>query len=91
MKRMLVCTLLAGAFVLAVAPIAAQSETSSAAAVVKRLYVWYLVQPNHEWTDHLGQVKALFDPGLYAMFETVLHSEANQKELRAGNSGFQRQ
>lgn len=35
---------------------------------------------HHEWTEHFGQVKALFDPTLYTMLLTVLHSKANQQE-----------
>ena len=80
MKRMLVCTLLAGAFLFAAAPIAAQSDDSAATAVIKKFYNWYLIQPSHEWTEHFVRIKALFDPGLYTMLQTVLHSKANQQE-----------
>jgi hypothetical protein len=52
----------------------------SATAAVKDFYGWYLVQPNHEWTAHLTQIKSRFDPSLYTMLETVLHSKANQEE-----------
>jgi hypothetical protein len=80
MKRMFVCTLLAGAFLFAAAPIPARSGDLAATAVLKKFYSWYLLQPNHEWTEHFGQIKALFDPGLYTMLQTVLHSKANQQE-----------
>jgi hypothetical protein len=80
MKRMFVCTLLGGAFLFAAAPIPARSGDSAATAVLKKFYGWYLLQPNHEWTEHFGQIKALFDPGLYTMLQTVLHSNANQQE-----------
>jgi len=80
MKRMLVCTLLAGAFLFAAAPIPAGSDNSGATAALNKFYSWYLRQPNHEWTEHFGQVKALFDPRLYTMLQTVLHSKANQQE-----------
>jgi len=80
MKRSLVCTLLAGAFLFAVAPIPALTEGSSATAVLKKFYDWYLRQPNHEWTKHFAQTKPLFDPTLYTMLVTVLHSKANQQE-----------
>lgn len=56
------------------------AAASSATSVVKNFYGWYLVQPNHEWTAHLPQIKSTFDPSLYLMFETVLHSKANQEE-----------
>ncbi|MGP8102100.1 MAG: hypothetical protein ACLQHL_15290 [Candidatus Cybelea sp.] len=52
----------------------------SATVVVRNFYGWYLVQPNHEWTAHLSQIKATFDPNLYTMLQTVLHSKANQEE-----------
>ncbi len=52
----------------------------SATAAVKDFYGWYLVQPNHEWTAHLSQIKSTFDPTLYTMLQTVLHSKANQEE-----------
>ncbi len=52
----------------------------SATAAVKDFYGWYLVQPNHEWTAHLSQIKWTFDPTLYTMLQTVLHSKANQEE-----------
>jgi hypothetical protein len=52
----------------------------SATAVVKNFYGWYLVQPNHEWTAHLSQIKSTLDPSLYTMLQTVLHSKANQEE-----------
>jgi hypothetical protein len=78
MKRMLVCALLAGAFLLAAAPIPTRSE--GAIAVLKKFYTWYLRQPNHEWTEHFGQIRALFDPSLYTMLQTVLHSKANRQE-----------
>lgn len=80
MKRKLICTLLAGGLLFAAAPIPARSDNSAAVAVLKKFYAWYLIQPNHNWADRLGGVKSLFDPGLYTMLETVLHSEANQRE-----------
>jgi hypothetical protein len=52
----------------------------SATAAVKDFYGWYLVQPNHEWTADLSQVKSTFDPSLYTMLETVLRSKANQEQ-----------
>ena len=63
-------------------PASASNATAPAraTAVVKSFYGWYLVQPNHEWTAHLSQIKSTFDPSLYAMLETVLHSKANQEE-----------
>jgi hypothetical protein len=61
-------------------PMAARSDVSGATATLNKFYSWYHLQPNHEWTGHFGQVKALFDPGLYAMLEAVLHSKANQQE-----------
>ncbi len=78
MRKLVVLAVLA---LLAVAPAArASADNSSATAVLKRFYAWYERQPNHEWTEHFSQVKALFDPGLYSMLETVLHSKANQRE-----------
>jgi hypothetical protein len=59
---------------------ATATAASSATAAVKKFYGWYLVQPNHEWTAHLSQIKSTFDPGLYTMLQTVLHSKANQEE-----------
>jgi hypothetical protein len=77
---MFVCALLLGAFLLAITPMAARSDDSRATSTLKKFYSWYHLQPNHEWTAHFGQVKALFDPGLYTVLETVLHSKANQQE-----------
>jgi len=65
---------------LATAPMAARSDDLGATTTLKKFYGWYLLQPNHEWTDHFGQVRPLFDRGLYTMLETVLHSKANQQE-----------
>jgi len=80
MKRKSVCALLVGAFLLAGAPIPARSDDSGATSTLKKFYSWYSLQPNHEWTGRFGQVRSLFDPGLYTMLETVLHSKANQEE-----------
>ena len=80
MKRILFCTLLVGAFLFAAAPIPARSDASSATVVLKKFYAWYLRQPNHEWMQHFGQIKALLDPSLSSMLLTVLHSKANQQE-----------
>jgi hypothetical protein len=80
MKRMLVCTLLAGAFLFAAAPIPARADSSSPTATLTKFYEWYLRQPNHEWTKNFVQAKAFFDPTLYTMLVTVLHSKANQQE-----------
>jgi len=80
MKRKFVCALLVGTFLFAGAPMPARSNDSSATATLKKFYSWYSLQPNHEWTGHFGQVRSLFDPGLYTMLERVLHSKANQEE-----------
>ncbi|MBV9736939.1 MAG: DUF3828 domain-containing protein [Candidatus Eremiobacteraeota bacterium] len=80
MKRMLACIFLAGAVLFATAPIPAQTGGSSATATLRKFYVWYLRQPSHEWTRHFSQIKAVFDPNLYTMLVTVLHSKANQRE-----------
>jgi len=63
-------------------PALASNATTAprATAAVKDFYGWYLVQPNHEWTAHLSQIKSTFDPTLYTMLQTVLHSKANQEE-----------
>ncbi len=63
-------------------PVLASNATTapSATAAVKDFYRWYLVQPNHEWTAHLSQIKSRFDPSLYTLLQTVLHSKANQEE-----------
>ena len=80
MKRIIVCTLLVSAVLFAATPLPAQSPSTSAIAVLKKFYDWYLRQPNHEFTAHFAQAKPLFDPTLYTMFLTVLHSEANHRE-----------
>ena len=80
MKRIVACSLLVAGILYAGVPIQAESGNSGATAVLKQLYNWYLRQPNHEWTRHIAQVKPLFDPRLYTMFVTVLHSEANKRE-----------
>jgi hypothetical protein len=38
------------------------------------------VQPNHEWTANLSQVKPSFDPTLIGNLQTVLTSAGNKKE-----------
>ena len=77
MRKLVVLAVLA---LLAAAPIPPRADDSGATAVLKQFYGWYERQPNHEWTEHFSQVKALFDPGLYSMLVTVLHSKANQRE-----------
>ena len=80
MKRIVVCALLASAFLFTASPIRAQPTTSDATVVLKKFYDWYLRLPNHNWDAHLDQVKSLFDPGLYTMLQTILHREARAHE-----------
>jgi len=80
MKRIAVCALLMSGLLFGATPAAAQSTAGDATAVLKRFYDWYLRQPNHEWMAHYSQMKIWLDPTLYTMLQTVLRSEANQRE-----------
>ena len=80
MIRIVVCSLLGSAFLFAAAPTPARSTTLDATAVLKTFYTWYFRVPNHNWSGRFAEVKALFDPGLYTMLQTVVHKEARARE-----------
>jgi hypothetical protein len=77
MRNLIALAMLA---LLAATPVPAHSGGLAAIAALNKFYTWYERQPNHEWTEHISQVKTLFDPTLYTMLVTVLHSEANKRE-----------
>lgn len=81
MKRARACVLLGGTVALAAVPAAVRAQSSDAAVTVKTFYDWYLALPKHAWFDHFGQVKDLFDPGLYTMLQTALHREAAEHDV----------